>query len=317
MLTGRYAGEIVEGNPFLDELLSYDYGSRIIPFNEMRRTLHERRFDAAVVVHPTGRIARLVFAAGIPVRVGTGYRLYSMLFNRRVYTHRKTVERHEAEYNCALLEPLGCTVPAGTALDFSIAIPEAAEQTADALLREAGVGRADRVAVVHPGSGGSAREWPLESFGRLAAELADRFSLRVFVTGSAAEKTRVEAVVGHSDGKATGIAGRLRVKELAALLRKAVLVASNSTGPLHIAAAVGTPVLGFYPQIPVMGPRRWGPYTTKARVLVPDKPPDCSDCTGNPGTACACMASIGVETAAAAAAELLENVTVRTALHGS
>lgn len=317
MLTGRYAGEIVEGNPFLDELIAYDDGENPVPFGVMRRTLRDRRFDAAVVVHPTGRLAWLMFVAGIPVRVGTGYRVYGMLFNRRVYTHRKTAERHEAEYNCGLLEPLGCTLPPGMPLDFTITIPEAADQMAGALLRQVGVGPADRFALVHPGSGGSAREWPVESFGRLAALLADRCSMPVLVTGTAAEASRVEAVVGHSGRKATGIAGKLRLKELAALLRRAALLASNSTGPLHIAAAVGTPVLGFYPQIPVMGPRRWGPYTPKARVLVPDRPADCSECTGKSGSACPCMASISVETAAAAAAELLETPTAKPALHGS
>jgi heptosyltransferase-3 len=317
MLTGHYAGELVEGNPFIDELLRYDDGSRMIPFGTMRRILRERRFDAAVVVHPTGRIARLIVAAGIPVRVGTGYRVYSLLFNRRVYTHRKTAERHEAEYNCGLLEPLGCPVPSGKALEFTIAVPEEAGRAADAILRESGITPADRFAVVHPGSGGSAREWPLESFGRLAARLTDRFSMRVLVTGVAAERAQVDAVIAHSGGKATGLAGKLRVKELAAVLRRAAIVVSNSTGPLHIAVALGTPVLGFYPQIPVMGPRRWGPYTSNARVLVPDKPPDCADCTGKQGSACACMASISVDRAAAAAAELLEPATVRPALHGS
>jgi len=63
--------------------------------------------------------------------------------------------------------------------------------------------------------------------------------------------------------------------------------------------------VGLFPQIPVMGPRRWGPYTDNARVLVPERPLDCAECTGKIGTPCACMASITVDTAYAAAADLI------------
>ena len=316
MLTGRYAGEIVEGNPYCDELLSYDDGGTLTPFRTLLRTIRGKRFDAAVVVHPTPRLAALAFRAGIPVRIGTGYRFYSMLFNRRVYTHRKTAERHEAEYNLELLRPLDCSVTPDTPLDFTITIPNEADLAAGALLAETGGEAPGRLALIHPGSGGSAREWPAESFGRLAAHLAGKFSMRVLVTGVAAEQATVDAVVRHAEGSATGVAGRLRVKELAALIRRAAVFIANSTGPLHIAAALGTPVLAFYPQIPVMGPRRWGPSTTKARVLVPRKPPDCAECTGRAGSPCACMASISVDEAAAAAARLLESATMNPALHG-
>jgi lipopolysaccharide heptosyltransferase II len=317
MLTGTYAGELIAGNPFLNELIPYDEGGRLIPFGRIRRMLGEKNFDAAVIVHPTPRLALLAFTARIPIRIGTGYRWYGLLFNRRIFTHRKTAERHEAEYNCELLTPLGCALPKDGQFDFTLKIPESAERAAETLLREIGIAGSGRFAVLHPGSGGSAREWPVESFGHLAAEFVERFGMPVLVTGTASEMHAVESVVRISGGKAMGVAGRLGIKELAALLRRAALVVANSTGPLHIAVAVGTPVLGFYPQIPVMGPRRWGPYTRNARVLVPEKPIDCAECTGVAGTPCACMASISVEAAVRAAGELLELNHAGAVLHGS
>ena len=305
MLLGRYAGEVVEGNPWVDELLWYDAGGAPVPFGRMLRTLREKKFDACVVVHPTGRIAALMFLAGIPLRVGTGYRLYSLLFNRRVYTHRKVATRHEIEYNLDLLKGLGREAPAGMRPDFTVMIPGTARGRVEQMLAVRGIAPGDRYVVIHPGSGGSARDWPLENFGELADLLSAREGVRVVVTGGAGEAVKVETVVRRSGGKAVGLAGEFSLKELAALIQRGALFISNSTGPLHLAVAVGTPVLGFYPQIPVMGVRRWGPSAEKARVLVPERPIDCSLCTGKAGEPCPCMSSITVDAAGIAAASLL------------
>ena len=130
-------------------------------------------------------------------------------------------------------------------------------------------------------------------------------NLAVVVTGTGGESARAEEVARASAGRGVNLAGRLNIKELAALLQKSSLLIANSTGPLHVGVAVGTPVVGLFPQIPVMGPRRWGPYTDNARVLVPERAPDCDECAGGASIACACMASITVETAYAAVAEML------------
>jgi len=127
----------------------------------MMARLRAGRFGAAIIVHPTARLALLVFLARIPVRVGTGYRTYSFLFNRRVYTHRKTAERHEVEYNLDLLSPLGCVAVAARPLDVPLDIGPGARERASAVLESAGV--TGRFVVIHAGSGGSAREWPLKT----------------------------------------------------------------------------------------------------------------------------------------------------------
>jgi ADP-heptose:LPS heptosyltransferase len=189
-----------------------------------------------------------------------------------------------------------------------IQIPEEARRRASSILQDAGV--AGRYVVVHPGSGGSAREWPQENFGLLARMMLERMNVAVVVTGTAAESAPAEAICRAAGGPAVNLAGKLSLKELAALLERASLLVAHSTGPLHVGVALGTPVVGLYPQIPVMGTGRWGPYTDRARVLVPDRPPDCAECAGKPALPCACMASISVASVYAAAGDLLS----RTAL---
>jgi len=300
MLLNRYTGEIVEGNPYLNELIWYDRGGEPVPFREMCRELRTGRFDAAVVVYPRFRLACLMACAGIPIRVGTGYRYYSVLFNRRVFEHRRVAAKHEAEYNIGLIRELGCT--ASGAPEFRIEIPEEARKAVRPYVVAA---HGKNIVVLHPGSGGSAREWPASSFGALAKTLLKRGDVEILVTGTGIEQQAVEHVVSMAGGKPVSLLGKLAVKELAALLESASLFVGNSTGPIHIAAAVGTPVVGLYPQHAAMSARRWGPWTLKKHVFAPDKPGDCKDCQAV-HTACECMSSIPVDHVVTAANDLLE-----------
>ncbi|MBI5474372.1 MAG: glycosyltransferase family 9 protein [Ignavibacteriae bacterium] len=293
MLLRRYTGEVVEGNPFVDELLWYDRDHTRIPFVEMVRVLRERAFDAAIVVYPRFRLAWLMFLAGIPIRIGTGYRWYSVLFNRKTFEHRKDAKRHEVEYNLNLLNELQCGLTENFAPQFDIQIPSAAEASAQAILRQKGIVDS-AFAVLHPGSGGSAREWSPENFGTLALRLMDEAGMKVLVTGAAGEEEKVSRVVQASEGRAIPTVGELSIKEFGAVLRSAKLYVSNSTGPLHLAVAMGTPVLGLYPQHVAMSARRWGPYTKNAAVLVPQRPLDCNVCVETQSP-CECMATISVD----------------------
>lgn len=304
MLLRRYTGTIMEGNPYVDELIWYDDGAERVPLSEMKATLSRKQFDAAIVVYPTLRLAWLMFRSRIPIRVGTGYRYYSMLFNRRVYEHRKDAKRHELEYNVNLLRELGCD--SHGAPEFFIHIPSDAEHAVAQIMVAHHITRP--FAVLHPGTGGSAREWPLLHFCDLASRLVGR-PMTVVVTGSKAEQEKVSSIVRSTGGRAIPLAGALNLKELAALLRQAAVFVSNSTGPLHLAAAMGTPVVGLYPQIPAMSPKRWGPYAVKRRVFVPDKPRNCTECTGARGEHCACMASITVDKVYQGVQELLADAS--------
>jgi heptosyltransferase-3 len=289
MLLRRYTGAIVEGHGDVDEILWYDRPKGQVPFGAMLARLREGRFDSAIAVYPRLRIAALLFLAGIPIRAGSGYRYYSFLFNRRVYEHRKDARRHELEYNLELLRPFGIDVPdlRGEA-EFGIAVPPESIQRVRQLLAERGVGAP--FAVLHPGTGKSAREWPREKLGELGARIA-REGMAVVVTGTGEEGDLVREVARLSGG--CGLAGVLTLKELAALLRMAAVVISHSTGPLHLAVAVGTPVVGLYPQLTAMSARRWGPYTGRSRVHMPDRSAECRDCED--GGPCACMESITVD----------------------
>lgn len=315
MLVRRYTGEVLEGNPSINELIWYDDDSALVPFNEMCATLRKRQFDAAIVVYPRFRLAWLIFRSGIPLRIGTGYRYYSFLFNKKVYEHRKDAQRHELEYNLNLLKELNCQLPENSTPEFFIDIPNESQVKVEGLLESVGIHGKEFV-IIHPGSGGSAREWSPENFGTLASQFLSESELQTIVTGSKGEEKKVAEVVKASQGKAIPLVGRLTIKEFGALIRSSRLFVSNSTGPLHLAVAMGTPVVGLFPQHTAMSAKRWGPYTDKRVVFVPDRPLDCNVCVEN-NTTCECMATISVEQVFSAARALLNEAKRGRVIHAN
>lgn len=165
MLLRTYTREIAEGYEGLDSIMVYDEGGSEKRFFAMLSEVRAGRFDAVVVSYPTFRLALLVFLAGIPVRVGTGYRWYSMFFNRKVYEHRRTAEKHELEYNLSLLKAIGCSSE-GTP-SIALSVPGWAMEKAREERKALGITDNEVVVVLHPGSGGSARDWSPEHFGGL------------------------------------------------------------------------------------------------------------------------------------------------------
>jgi len=303
MLLRTYTGEIVIDNPYLDELIWYDDKNGLTPFGTMVATLKERQFDAVIVVYPTIRLAWLVFRARIPVRIGTGYRYYSILFNKRVYEHRKDAKKHEVEYNLRLLQELGCQVN-GTP-EFHIHISDLQKKEIRGIAETANIDLGRSYAIIHPGSGGSARDWSTRKFGELAERLHSEMNLQVIVTGTDSENEKVNEVVRGANRNAIPLAGKMDLRQFAALIRGAALFVSNSTGPIHVAAAMGTPVIGLYPQHTPMSAKRWGPYTSKKRVFVPARPLECTDCIAQNLPQCNCMDTIEVEDVFMAATQLL------------
>jgi heptosyltransferase-3 len=292
MMLRNYTKEIPTGNKEVSEILTYDEPSgRLKPFVRMLTELRTKQFDLAVVAFPRPRIALLLFLAGIRARVGSGYRWYSFLFNRRVYEHRRGGEKHESEYNLSLLKAAGCRVPVKVYPVMHLGQEE--KKVAHRIREAAGVRPDDDVAVLHPGSGGSAKDWRGANFALLAGELTKR-GFRVVVTGSLGDVSLAGQVVRGSRRKIASLAGKLSLRELTALIQSSRVFVSNSTGPLHIAAAVGTPVIGFYPPVHVQGPQRWGPMTERKVVFVPDRQ-QCPLCKGGECRSDVCMDQIGVD----------------------
>lgn len=288
MLLNSYTANLVEG---IADVLIYNREIAPKPFFEMLAEIRREQFEAVVVAFPRFRIALLLWLAGIPVRVGTGYRWYSFLFNKKIFEHRKTVEKHEAEYNLALLKGLGCEV--SIIPEIKILLSEKERTEAYTVRKSIGISDSASLVLLHPGSGGSARDWKSGNFSLLAAELKKQ-GFCVVITGAKSESDFVENIAKNAGESVKSFASNLSLKEFAAFIQTAQLFVANSTGPLHIAAAVGVPVIGLYPPVRVMSPKRWGPLTEKKAIFVPD-PRQCSRCKGGECHGSECMEQITVQ----------------------
>ncbi len=259
----------------------------------LTRLFQEEDPDAVVVLHPDFRLALATWLAGIPRRIGTRYRVYSFLFNEPVRVHRKRSSKHELELNVDTAAPLGLARIDEAKPLFRFRVPEEVERRVVRRLAKLGADPQARGIVLHPGSGGSARDWPVQRFAELARLVHQTGLGPIWVTGTGPEQGLVDELIERSGVPLLRLDGQLNLPELAALLQRARAMVANSTGPLHLAVAVGTPVVGLYCPIGPCHPRRWGPYGRPEAVLVPPVP-ECDRCT----TSCVhydCMLKITAE----------------------
>jgi heptosyltransferase-2 len=292
-LVAPWIAPLLTGHPWLDEVLVDDRQAThhgVAGFRRLAAELRSARFAAAILLRPTLRHASLLAAARIPCRVGTAFRAYSWLFTHRVESHRRGSGRHELDLNLDLLAPFG--LAAGPRLPW-VPVAASARRAARALLGEGG-----EFVVLHPGSGGSAREWPAAHFARVGQRLRGDRGLAVAVTGTEAERELVERVAAAVPG-ARALAGKTSLRELAGLLAEARAVVAASTGTAHLAAAVATPVVAIYPPIRDATPVRWGVRGERVTILEAEAPP-CRRCTGESCPVWDCMAAVSPETVLAA-----------------
>jgi ADP-heptose:LPS heptosyltransferase len=251
-LVRSYTAPLLEHNPDIDQIL-VDRGESP---GRLADRIRSGRFDAAIVAYPRWRIVRALWLARVPLRIGPANKIYCVLLNRRIRQRRSKGTKHEADYNLELLGPLGA---AFKRYPTRYAMTEEERRAARRVLMEKGISGAKPVVILHPGSGGSSARWPLEHFAALGNGLqADGCDL--VVTGGPGEDHEGHMIGSMRRTPVFIAAGSGSIRELAAILSWADLVVANSTGPLHLAVALGVPTVSIYSSLPTRHPARWGPY---------------------------------------------------------
>ena len=292
VLVGRaYTAPVAAACPWVDDFLDFD---ELLKLPEAQQVAALRAYEAAAIVHvfPNRTLARLAQRARIPVRIGTRSRWQHWLScNRLVALSRRHSPLHEAQLNLKLLAPFGAAPETSLVEAAALVRLHPAQLLPAPLAQLLAARRPGQLNVVlHPRSRGSAREWGLAHFGQLA-RLLHAAGHRVVVTGTAAEGEELaDWRARHAPFLAADLTGQLSLPQLIAFLAAADGLVAGSTGPLHLAAALGRHALGLYPPIRPMHPGRWGPLGPHAGYLVFDKP-DCADCRARPA-ACVCIRAL-------------------------
>jgi len=276
-LIREYTKEILYNHPFIDEviLVKTKKEQSKFTFLDNYKIIKEKNYDTVIVVSPSLIISLIVFLSKINYRIGTGYRWYSFLFNKKVYVHRKYAEKHELEFNLELLKKIDITEKISPKnVSYSLQVNSNNKNRVEQILRSKNISPAKPIFILHPGSGGSSIDLPLSKFVDLTKKITNEFNTEIIITGSKNENVICEKLVVND--KVLNLAGELNLSELIYLINKCYIFISNSTGPLHIATALNKYVIGFYPNLLTCSYKRWGPYGLKTKVFTPPK--ICDNC---------------------------------------
>ena len=241
-LVRPYTAPLLEHNPDVDQVL-VDRGQSA---GALSTLIKNEQFDAAIVAYPRWRMVWALWRAGVPLRIGPASKPYSLLFNKRLWQHRSEGKKHESDYNLELLEPLGVPFKRRATRLF---LTETERTTARRILESHRISFSKPLVVLHPGSGGSSARWPLSHFMALGDRLQES-GCDVVVTGGPGEDYQYIMIDQMHRIPVFIAAGSVSVRELAAIFSCADLLVTNSTGPLHLAVALGIPTVSVYSPLP-------------------------------------------------------------------
>lgn len=266
-LLREYTKALAQNNPCIDNIITLkeNKGKPLI-FENIKQL--KNKYDTCIVAHPTFRIALILFFSGIKIRIGTGYRWYSFLFNKKLYEHRKDAKFHELEYNVHLLKKIGIDEKINRDnVTFNLYPAKESQEKIKIFLANKNVNIKKSIIIIHPGSGGSSVDLPINKMKELVKKISDELDVEILITGNINEKELCQSLVVNE--KTKNISGELELSELIALIDQCKLLIANSTGPIHIASALGKFVIGFYPNITECSEERWGPYTNRKIIFKP------------------------------------------------
>jgi heptosyltransferase II len=264
----------------------------------LARELARERFDLAVLFPNSLDAVIVPWLARIPRRVGYRTDGRGLLLSQVVARSGRSVERHQVFRYLDLARSLGAD---GEAIP-RLAVGVEAGREADRLLQDLGVETGEACIAVNPGSVyGSAKRWPAERFAAVADALAETHHARVLLIGSVREREVLEAMAGRMRRPPIRLGGRTDLATLAAVLKRARLLLSNDTGAMHVAAAVGTPVLAVFGPTDADATGPLGPDSRVVREPVPCSPCLLRECPIDHR----CMVGVGIAQVLRAAEELL------------
>ncbi len=290
-LVRNYTKELVVNHPYIDNVLTLAEANGKVNISDNVKEIKKYNFDSSIVVYPTFATSLIIFLSGIKKRIGTGYRWYSLLFNEKIYEHRKYAERHELEFNVNLLKKFNINEKVNPLnVKFDLTINPDSDEGIRKILDENNVDVSKPIIIFHPGSLGSSIDLPIENLKEIIQLVNNKTGFQIILTGSKSEKQLCNSLI-ISD-KIKNFAGKFSLSELVCLINYCDVFVSNSTGPIHISAALNKYTIGFYPKMLACSAKRWGPYTEKSIVFTPEK--ECSDCDREQCAGNDCMSSIDV-----------------------
>lgn len=293
---------MIRHNPHLDQIITIDrtLAKSRNPFQRFRyewsfiKELRAIPYDLSIDFEYGQRGAVLSLVSGARCRIGPETQTY---WRNWIYHERVSFPDpiHAVERNLAMLEgAIGLKTDDKSLELFTV---KKDDVYIARWMRRHGFAREDQVVVCHPGARWWFKQWPAEKFARLADQLQEEMQLKVLFSGGQEDVSTVQTIADNMVTPCYSIAGETTPLQFAALAKRAKLFIGNDSGPMHIAAAVGTPVIALFgPTEPAI----WSPWSQRNQVVY--KGVSCSPCdnTGCDMGELNCMRQIGVSEVVAA-----------------
>jgi len=260
--------QLIENHPHLDEIITFDrkllgkawfHPGAFGALMSLLRKLRRGRFDVIFDFQGLFRTASLAWLSGCKKRFGmANAREFATVF----YTHKipQNIENiHMVDFYLKIIQAAGAS---DFGVEFVFPSNPDAEDSVDKLLASHGI--KENYAVLISSSAHQDKCWPPERFAQLADKISSQYGLSIVATGSASEAGIIEKIQKNADVPIASLAGQTSLNELVALLKRAKLAVSNDTGPGHIAAAVGIPLVLMFGRT---NPVRLVPYGRKHCVM--------------------------------------------------
>jgi heptosyltransferase-2 len=273
-----YVADIYRGQKICDELISYDpqgahkgLGGR----ERLAQELRTPKFDVALLLQNAFDAAWLAWRAAIPERVGYARDGRSLLLTRKIpVPKRGETPAHEQFYYLELLRRAGWikSLPDESFITLDVS-NEHRRQAEDALSSAGARQNVPRIAIGAGSSYGSAKCWPPDRFADFVNRFRSHTDAEVILFGTAAEQKVSDAIAAGIRGPSISLVGKTAIADLPALLSRCQLFVGNDSGAMHVAAAVGLPVVAIFGPT---DPHGTAPITPRCTVV--QEKPYCSPC---------------------------------------
>ncbi len=285
--------DLIKDNPELDEIILFErkrwggfdnIGYKFKGLTEFLRELRRKQFDLVIDLQGLFRSGIITYLSGAAHRVGfANARELSPIFYNYKISH-PSIEMHAVDRYLLIAKELGAGI---SKIDFKINIPKKENEYVSGLINRI---KKRPLIAINPSARWETKMWPLKRYAKLADAIADKLKAQTVLIGSREDEDRINELLSMTKSKPVNLCGRTSLLQLAALLKRAALLITNDSGPMHIAAAVGTSVAAIFgPTRPV----RTGPYG-KGHVVLQSSLP-CINCLKKKCDDLKCMDAISVD----------------------
>jgi len=273
-----YVADVYRAQNICDELIPFDRKGEHRGWQgreRLARELRAKNFGTALLFQNAFDAAWLTWRAGIPERVGYARDGRSLLLTKPIAVPKRgEIPAHEQFYYLELLRRIGWLDVFPEKTDASLHADEIQRQRAEEILQSAGARPSSlRIAIGAGASYGSAKCWPPVRFAAFVNQFRTRTDAEVILFGTPAEQSVAAAIASGITGSSISLVGQTSIADLPALLSRCNLFVGNDSGAMHVAAAVGLPVVAIFGPTDPFGT---APISTRCTIV--QQKPYCSPC---------------------------------------